>query len=198
MSKTIRRKSSVSNSRKSKRNANIWSARNKLPECDILSQFGMTDNNIGSFKRYIQSPMDCFINALQLMGLIDVLTGNMVRISCAGQLGFTKPQIEKVFILYKGHNFDFKSTGNFDEFSQNIENNLQKNHAVFAGYTGHVFILARLANGDIMYIDPQINEFCNVNKCQDLIRNGGSTYYLLFHSKEKLNQYQLESIGFKF
>lgn len=198
MPKTIRRTPSLSNSRKSKKNATIWSARNKLPECDILSQFGMTDNNINSFKRYIQSPMDCFINALQLMGLIDVLTSNMVRISCAGQSGFTKPQIEKVFILYKGHNFDFKSTTNYNEFSQNIETNLQKNHAVFCGYTGHVFILARLANGDIMYIDPQINEFCNVNTCQDQIRNGGSTYFLLFHSKEKLTNYQLEFIGFKF
>lgn len=182
------------------------------PMCNILSQFKISDENIDSFQRYINSPMDCFINALQLMGLLDSLTSNIFRISCVGKQGFEIMQIEKIFILLnkEKHNFDFISTKNFDEFAKTIETNLLPGHVVFAGYStdklvgdnwanktnGHVFIIGRYHDGRIVYIDPQIDTICDINTCQHLIRNRGDNYYLLHNSEEKLTNKQMEKLGF--
>jgi hypothetical protein len=105
-----------------------------LPPCNILAQFEIQDNFITEFKRAVPKPADCFINALQLAGLIDSLNANIMRVSSAGTTGFTKEAIEKIFILLKRHNFDFKSTKNFDVFIRMIRERLQPGHAVFAGY----------------------------------------------------------------
>jgi len=131
--------------------------KNSFPECNILSQFKISDENIMNFKRYLKSPMDCVINALQLMGVLDTISSNMLRISCVGTSGFEKEQIEKIFILYGGVNFEFKSTKDFNEFASIIENQLLPGNVVFAGYTGHVFIIGRYLNGQLVYIDPQLN-----------------------------------------
>jgi hypothetical protein len=192
--KSTSKRTKNANSKTAKRNKRVWQLR--IPQSNIMSQFEMTDNNITSFKRFIKSPMDCFINALQLMGLIDTMQSNMLRIS-AGNVGFSKEQIEKIFILQKGNNFTFKPTKNYIEFAETIKNNLKPGHAVFAGYTGHVFILARFIDGRIMFIDPQINTFCDVEKCENNIKNKGDEYFLLFNSEEKLNNSQLETLGFK-
>jgi hypothetical protein len=47
-----------------------------------------------------------------------------------------------------------------------------------------------------MYIDPQLNTICDINTCQDLIRNGGDSYYVLYNSEEKLTNEQFEKFGF--
>jgi len=178
----------------------------ELPRCYTLSQFKISNENINSFKSFINAPNDCVINALQLMGNLDTISSNILRISCVGENGFNKDQIEKIFILLKGHNFEFKSTSNFDTFAKNIETNLLPGHVVFAGYKtsrvlpgqigGHVFILGRYLDGKIMYIDPQLNTICDINTCQDLIRNGGDSYYVLYNSEEKLTNEQFEKFGF--
>jgi len=178
---------------KTVRNARI---KNSFPECDILSQFKISDENIMNFKRYLKSPMDCVINALQLMGILDTLSSNILRISCVGTTGFEKEQIEKIFTLYTGVNFEFKSTKKFDEFVQIIETQLLPGNVVFAGYTGHVFIIGRYLNGQLVYIDPQLNIICNILECQDMIRNGGKEYFILFNSQDKLTNQQLEHLGF--
>jgi len=105
-----------------------------LPPCNILAQFPIQDNFITEFKRAVPKPADCFINALQLAGLIDSLNANIMRVSSAGSTGFTKEAIEKIFILIKNHNFDFKSSKNFDVFLKMIRERLIPGHAVFAGY----------------------------------------------------------------
>lgn len=169
----------------------------KLPECTIVSQFPITDTNILEFKRLIKSPMDCVINALQLFGLLDVVTANLLRIPAELQkTGFSKEEIEMIFILFMGNNFSFKPTKNFQEFSTYIETYLHPGYAVFAGYTGHVFILARRLDGVIMLIDPQEPLYCNINECQNRIIEDGSDYFLLFNSAEKLNKTQLQHVGF--
>jgi len=197
MPHSIKNTSKTRNTQK-KRSKVIWKARvkNSLPDCNDLSQFQINDENIQSFRRYINSPMDCVINALQLMGLLDTVTSNLFRISCVGTNGFEKDQIEKIFILYKGVNFEFKSTTNFNEFLNLIETKLLPGNVVFAGYTGHVFIIGRLLNGNIMYIDPQINKFCDIKTCQNLIMHESKSYYLLFNSEKKLTIDQLNIIGF--
>uniref|UniRef100_A0A6C0HQ92 Uncharacterized protein n=1 Tax=viral metagenome TaxID=1070528 RepID=A0A6C0HQ92_9ZZZZ len=105
-----------------------------LPPCNILAQFPIQDNFITEFKRAVPKPADCFINALQLAGLIDSLNANIMRVSSAGSTGFSKESIEKIFILIKNHNFDFKSSKNFDVFLKMIRERLIPGHAVFAGY----------------------------------------------------------------
>jgi hypothetical protein len=140
--------------------------------------------------------MDCVINALQLIGVLDTFSSNILRISCVGSTGFEKDQIEKIFVLYKGVNFDFKSTKNFDEFANSIETQLLPGNIVFAGFTGHVFIIGRYLNGKLVYIDPQINTICDIITCQDILKKGGKEYFILFNSKEKLTNPQLEYLGF--
>ena len=197
-SKTKTKKNKSKQNKHSKKTQLLKTVRikNSFPECNTLSQFKISDENIMNFKRYIKSPMDCVINALQLMGILDIVTSNMLRISCVGTNGFEKDQIEKIFILYVGVNFEFKSTKDFNEFANTIENKLLPGHVVFAGYTGHVFILGRHLDGKIMYIDPQIDTICYINTCQDLIRNGGKEYFILFNSEEKLTNTHLEYLGF--
>jgi hypothetical protein len=68
-----------------------------LPKATELSQFGITDENLLTFDRVFPAPMDCFINALQLMGVLNPLTANIMRVSTLGVTGFTKPQIEIIF-----------------------------------------------------------------------------------------------------
>jgi len=169
-----------------------------LPECTVMSQFQISDANILGFKRYVKSPMDCFINALQLFGLLNELTANLLRIPTALQTyGFTKEDIEMIFILFKGNNFNFKSTHNFQEFSQQIDTYLHPGYAIFAGYLGHVFILARKLDGLIMLIDPQGPLFCNINDCQHYIYKPNTDYFILFNSPEKLTVQQLQFAGFQ-
>jgi hypothetical protein len=192
-------KSNTKKSKKTKKRSNIVKnirIKNSFPECNILSQFKISDDNIMNFRRHIKSPMDCVINALQLMGILDTTSSNVFRISCVGTNGFTKEQIEKIFILYIGLNFEFKSTKDFNEFATTIETKLLPGNVVFAGYSGHVFLLGRYLDGRIVYIDPQLNIICDILKCQEIIKNGGKEYFILFNSEEKLVNQQLEHLGF--
>jgi hypothetical protein len=127
---------------------------------------------------------------------LDVVSANLLRIpSSLQKTGFSKEEIEMIFILFMGNNFTFTPTENFQEFATYIETFLKPGYAVFAGYTGHVFILARNLNGEIILIDPQEPIYCNINHCQDKIHKG-SKYFLLFNSAEKLSKSQLEKVGF--
>ena len=46
----------------------------------MFTQFAITDDSINSFQRVIASPMDCFINALQIIGIINNISANLMRI----------------------------------------------------------------------------------------------------------------------
>ena len=67
-----------------------------------LTQFLFKQEYISKFQSYVNSsltPMDCFINACQLVGVLDTLNANILRISCAGQKGFSLDAMEKIFTL---------------------------------------------------------------------------------------------------
>jgi len=209
--------SKKTNKRKSKTQKKIlWKKRaTHLPISNIISQFEISDDNIKRFSRNVNSPYDCVINALQIMGFIDKVTSNILRISDIGdKFGFNKIQIEKIFILLKGTNFDFIAINNFNDFSQTVEQNLLPGHVIFAGYMEiinkgelnekgesdekifqHVFLIGRYLNGKIVLMDPQLQALCDINKCQDLIRNKDE-YYILYNSKESLTKSQLTKLGF--
>ena len=171
-----------------------------FPQCNSLSQFKITDEQLLGFKRTAPTPMDCFINALQIIGVVDNITANIMRLSSAGKTGFTSEEIEKIFIFLSGHNHDFKATGSSREFSEWIDKNLVPGHVVFAGHQGtvnHVYLIGRQVNGTIVYIDPQVGIFCDLSKaeCQGYLTNN-KVYRLMFNSVEKLSPEQITQLGF--
>lgn len=165
-----------------------------FPQCTTLSSFHMTDESITNFGRNFQSPSDCFISALQLFNVLDVRSADLMRISSAGSTGFKKEQIEVVFIYLLGNNFDFKATYNYDEFASWIHNLLQPGFGVLAGYAGHVFVIARVGDGRLVYIDPQVppeGMICDVVQCENTyLKNKPAPWYLLFNSPEQLSEEQ--------
>lgn len=193
-----------------------------LPKCDKLSQFPISDTNIDGFKRYVNRPNDCVINALQLMNVLDKTSGNIMRLSIVGYTGVSKEQIESMFIVSLRHNFEFKSSRNYNEFAETIKQTLKPGHAVFAGYKTdnpvenesiagkHVFILARTKKdgmvkdvqypaGTILYIDPQLSVgICDIAHCENMVLPTGrdTTWFLLFNSESHLTDRQLKHMGF--
>lgn len=166
-----------------------------LPACNILALFPIIDENILSFKRYLNSPMDCFINALQLFGMLDILCANILRISSAGRVtGFTKEEIEGILILLTGYNFDFTSD-NYVNFENELST-IPLNYGVLAGKDNHVFIIARNSSGQLILIDPQLNYFGYYENSRHLIYSPTGMYYLLLKSSVKLTLEQIRSLGF--
>jgi len=171
-----------------------------LPPCVKLTYFRITDDQINAFKTVVKSPMDCFINAPQILNIVNNVTADIMRISTAGKTGFTQEEIEKIFIILSGYNHDFKGTTNSNDFSIFIANNLPPGNVVFAGHEGqskHVYLIGRNFNGTIVYIDPQRGTICDLSlkDCQDFISNN-KIFRLMFHSEYKLTLEQLQILGF--
>ena len=165
-----------------------------FPPCTIISTFVMSDANIQSFNRLIRSPMDCFINALQLIRILDQRTADIMRISTSGVVGFSQKQIELIFMYTLKKNFNFKRFYRFDTWQQEITQHMPLSTCVFAGYrmgmndgAGHVFIIAKNNNGIIFYIDPQLNTMCNITEpdCQAHLINK-NFYFILYNSRATL------------
>jgi hypothetical protein len=173
----------------------------------VFSQFEMNDEFITNFSRYIESPKDCLISALQLLGVINSLTANIMRISStATQSGQTKEEIEKIFIVVKGNNFEFKKSNNYNEFIATIKSHLIRGHACFAGYEGstsHVFLIAKDLQENILYLEPQIKQNGNNGTICDIVNDpvcegylkGKNNYFRLYNSREKLTNEELKSLG---
>ena len=152
-----------------------------------LTQFGINDVQIQSFRRNVLSPKDCVINALQLIGMLDIYTANLLRITLVGQFGIDQSQIEQIFILYYGYTFI---------------SCLQVGHVAFAGYQDvngakHVFLIGRKTDGHVYYIDPQINQICNLSdpQCLQYIANK-QFFFLLKNNQTKLTDAEFRSKGF--
>jgi len=181
------------------------------PLCTELSSFPISDASIMNYNSVIPqnaSQNDCFINALQILVGLDTICANLMRISSASQTGFDMNQIKKCFILLMGYNFELKLMPDYLTFSNIIKNLLPIGYAVLCGYTtktytgssaGHVFVLARNTNGEIMLLDPQINLICNMSDpiCNSYIEAQGREYYILYHSQTKLSQIELQQVGFR-
>ena len=161
-------------------------------ECTVLTQFSISDSNLSGFQRIFSSPMDCFINALQIIGIFDNKTANTLRITTKSrETGFTIEEIELIFLFNINHNCTFMSTTNWDEFKQMINKNLQPGKVTFAGYPGHVFLIGRNYDGVVLYIDPQVSAYCNLDspECTFLISNQ-PMWYLLFNALTPLTREQ--------
>lgn len=176
-----------------------------LPITTELVQFPITNESILSFNRIFVTPMDCVISALQVIGALDNIAANIMRITSLGRsIGITKEEIEIIFIYLYNKNFGFMSFENVGEWESAIAL-LEKNRVFFAGFKvgggGHVFLIARDNDGNLLYIDPQqtpalcnvLDPLCNLNQ---IIKDnqGNIVLYLLYNSQDTLNDEQQLSV----
>lgn len=168
-----------------------------------LVEIKISDQNLCNFRRYMNSQMDCLINAMQLMGLIDSKAANLVRISFAGTTsGFTIEQISSIFILYTNRFCLFRQMANFDVFRTQVIK-INPGTVTLGGYVSggisHVFLIGKTTSGQMVYIDPRetISTYCNLSEqhCLNILLNK-DFYYLLYQNNTKLTQEQFAALGF--
>ena len=159
-----------------------------------LILFAITDDNLTNFKRIVDldkniNPYsDCVISALQIVGILDYFSSNILRITHIGTMGITMPQIEMIFSFRTNKNCVFLPTDNPTEFSNYLINYLSNGHLAFCGVEynngqGHAFLIGKNYENKFIKIDPQSKySFCDLNEHEcynDFIVNTRK-YYLLF------------------
>jgi hypothetical protein len=177
-----------------------------------LTQFPFRKEYVKNMNSYLKSklsPMDCFINACQLIGVLDTLNANILRISCIGRQGINIGDIEKIFTIKSAsletpsgilknlqRYYKFTSLNNLGDnqieiFFNILKNNLKKGFAAFCGWQesggAHVFIIAKLYNKeDLWYLDPQkVGSPCKINNnidCQNLLHKGQVRKYFILYN----------------
>jgi len=174
-----------------------------IAEPTTLFEMRITDQNFCNFKRYLNSPRDCFVNAMQIMGLIDTNAANLLRISSAGRVsGFSGEEIASIFILYTNYFFIFREMANWNAFGQQVMK-ISPGTVTLGGYrkngVGHVFLIGKTTQNKMIYIDPQIqnNTLCFLDEaqCENHIKNMDK-YYLLYRNDIPLTPQQLMALGF--
>lgn len=172
-----------------------------------LTQFKIYDENIEKIKRNYKSPTDCVINAMEIIGMLDFYSANLLRISCVGQgSGIDQYQIKKIFSLYYGYDYVFKEIKSYIDFIKIINTELEPGNVLFAGYRDikgfkHVFLIGRLLSGDFVYIDSQtVDPMCNLTTnpdCENFINNK-LNYYILKNGNHKLSKLKMIKYGFQY
>ncbi len=116
---------------------------------------------ISTFKRKMARPDDCVINALELLGILNPITADMMRIVMQPG-GVDTNNIQKLFTLIDATNiWRFQPYLLVDTFIDRV-NLLKAGEILFCGYDnsttaqGHVFLIGRMENGELYLIDPQI------------------------------------------
>lgn len=174
----------------------------------VVSNFPISEVNLLSFRRLFanQSYMDCVISALQIIGILDFFTANIMRITSLSKIGFQHIEIELILSLRLNKRCLFKPTNNMSEFIQYVKQHLKPGNVVFCGasYTNiyHVFLIGMDLAGRIIKIDPQApNPFCYLDTDQECVRvfaANSTTYYLLFNYEGNLTPEEQKELGFIF
>lgn len=185
-----------------------------------MAQFKISDENISGFQSLLNkklTEMDCFVNAMQLIGIFDRYTANILRITCTGKQGVDNDEMEMAFILHNYLNnpaknvpyYDYFQVGNFQIWAEMLAKTLHPGHVAFCGYFdtigdksyGHVFLIGKYLNGETVYLDPQVAN-CKLNdlNCVQHLksRNGiPRTYWSMFKSDDNITSNTLmEDLGF--
>jgi hypothetical protein len=149
-----------------------------------IAPFFITNANLMSFKRLVAKPNDCVINALQLLNILDEKAAHLMRIA-VGDIGLTEDQIQETFsYIYPSFEWRFIRYTNIKTLENYCFSELQPSHVIFCGYKKnyfrHVFLIGKDQNNTVVYIDPQINTFCDLKRadCFHFIRDA-SEYYIL-------------------
>lgn len=171
-------------------------------ETPFMAAFPMSDSQLDGFKRHVPHSSDCVINAMQLLGLIDERTGDLMRITAMPLRGFHQQQIEKLMERTTGYKYDFRSKSSYEDFFA-AATQLEAGRAIFCGIKrsngpSHVFIIGRGLNRTLYFIDPQIPIICDINdpSCSIHIRENVTEWFILFRSDQELSRVQLEQAGF--
>lgn len=156
----------------------------------FLVQFLISDENLMSFKRLVRDPTDCAISALEILNIVDSINGGLMRIA-ANEQGLNKIQIQKIFsLVYPDYKWKFQKYTNFNTLLNIFINELRIGCVIFCGYGsiyefGHVFLIGKTSDNEVVYIDPHCAGFCNIAKkgCFDYLKNQKEYYILLSNSK---------------
>ena len=174
--------------------------REGFPVTDSLSSFAFSQTIIANFRRRFATPMDCVITALQMIGLVNRFTAEIMRISCMGKLGISTETIENIFIIAFKRNFNFMKISSYEMFLRELTSRLQCNNVAFCGYknpdnSNHVFLICREACGNLTLIDGTIATNCQLSSplCSSLL-TGKINYYILYNSQTSLTDGQIESL----
>lgn len=158
---------------------------------ETLATFPISDENVEAFTREVERPMDCVINAYQLLGFIDDYTAELMRMTCPGDQGLSLVQLERT-MAYMSHRrlstvLAFKPSSSFDEFQYYLSSNLGRGLSAFCGITrddgsSHVFVVAINSVGQFVLLDPQLDEtMCDLahSDCLSNITDNVNTWYCL-------------------
>lgn len=99
----------------------------------VIAEFRITDQHLQNFKRLIKKPMDCVINALEIIGVIDNTHADIIRI-CMGDVGLSSYQITEIFQYMKPkYQWDFMRI-KLKALIEYCQKNLKRGHVLFCGY----------------------------------------------------------------
>lgn len=174
----------------------------------VVSNFKITDKNIADFKRLFgnECMYDCVVSAMQIIGILDFYTANLIRITKIGkEYGITNHEIEKIFTLIFNKRYVLQETNKANEFGEYVKSHLHPGHCIFCGIkrgdgTGHVLLIGRDLSGRLIKLDPQsTNPFCYLEEdkdCYNEFITNTTTYYLLFNYQNCLTQEEQLRMGF--
>lgn len=131
-----------------------------------ITSFKISDENLNEFTRHFPRPMDCVINALQLINYIDFKIAAMLRL-LVGNEGIGGDKIEQIFNMMNNHKYDYKFKEyhlNYIELQNLLDEFLLPGQVMFIGVSrkyintslNHVTIIGRYLNRELVIIDPQM------------------------------------------
>jgi hypothetical protein len=134
----------------------------KSPKFQI-AQFNFSNDSITNFKRWVKKPRDCVLNTMELLGILDSHTADIARI-IIGDIGVEIRHIEQICeLVYPEYKCNFYKFTNLKTLTDFTSKQMEYSNAIFCGYQGHAFVVAKYDNGNVYYIDPQINTICNLD-----------------------------------
>lgn len=170
----------------------------------VLSNFPINDENLKNFRRLASKPpTDCVISALQIIGILDFFTANVLRITKIGRgTGIDANEIESIFSLRANQRFLFMPTNDVNEFAEHIKKYLPSGSVSFCGVTytnglNHVFLIGKDSNGNIIKIDPQVvDSYCLLytDACFRTFSQNTRQYWLLFNYTGYLTEYEKQEL----
>lgn len=170
-----------------------------------IAQFYISNDNLIRFKREVKKPRDCVINALEIIGILNDVNADLMRIA-VGDTGLGTNQIESIFCyVERRFHWRFIRYTNIKTLEDFCLHNLKPSHVIFCGYSKevnggifkHVFLIGKTNQLEVLYIDPQINVFCNLGgkACFSYIKDA-QEYYILQTSADaqQIQQMQLQQL----
>lgn len=163
----------------------------------ILPYFPITDDNLYQFRKFVQVPRDCVINAMQLVKIVDERAADIMRI-LVGDKGVTPDQIIQIFQYTFRKKYIFNLV-EVPELLKMLENDLYfpRSTSIFVGIEnklddgsidGHMILFGKNIGGQTINIDPQNPTLCNLNlpECQNAVFGKNSKVFLIMEVVEPL------------